>query len=149
MSLPSTTVIGNIQRMETKVLPNGKRITNVSLSCGVKGKDKDGNDKWDNFYVSAAFWEKQSDFVAQYFKEGSVAEIKGDLYTHQYTKTDGSRGQETKFHGFPTISFLPKDKDSGQQNANHGTQGYYSPPPSTQPMSNIPEIDVNEMEIPF
>ena len=138
--LPTITVIGNVQKIETRQTQSGKSITTVNVSCGEKNK----SGEYDNLYIKADFWEKQSDFVSQYFKEGDVIAVTGKLVTTNYTKQDGTKVYETKFQ-FPQASFLPKSKDSVPSNA-VGT-----PPPhqGASSGSQVPEIDVNEDQIPF
>ena len=147
MSLPTITVIGNVQKIETKQTQSGKSITSMNVSCGEKnGKDQDGKDKWDNLYIKAEFWEKNSEFVSKYFKEGDAIIVTGKLVTTNYTAQDGKKVYETKFM-FPQASFVPKSKDP------QPAQGGYSQPsqaPSNTPAPNpVPVIDLDEENIPF
>lgn len=139
MSLPTITVCGNVQKIETRQTQGGKNVTTVNVSCG----DKNSKGEWENLYIKADFWDKQSDFVSKYFKEGSAIIVTGKLVTTNYQKQDGSKVYETKFL-FPQASFVPKDKDALPSQAPSN-----SPAPSTPQPSNIPEIDINEDEIPF
>lgn len=134
MSLPTLTVCGNVQKIETRQTQSGKNVTTVNVSCGEKNIKGD----FENLYIKADFWDKQSDFVSKYFKEGSAIIVTGKLVTTNYTKPDGSKVYETKFL-FPNASFAPKDKEAQPQAQSQ---------PAPQPASNIPEIDVNE-ELPF
>lgn len=135
MSLPTLTVCGNVQKIETRQTQSGKNVTTINVSCGEKNIKGD----FENLYIKADFWDKQSDFVSKYFKEGSAIIVTGKLVTTNYTKPDGSKVYETKFL-FPSASFAPKDKD--------GTQQKPQSQPAPQP-SPVPEIDVNSEDIPF
>jgi len=158
MALPTLTIIGNIQKLETRRTQTGKNITSLNLSCG----DKNAKGEYDNLYIKAEFWEKQSDFVSQYFKEGDVIIVTGKLVTTNYTKQDGTKVYETKFQ-FPQASFVPKTKqqdtqtqeDRGYSNSNpqQSTQvpsngGEYSYPTSQPQGGALPDIDL-DTEIPF
>lgn len=135
--LPIITVIGNVQKIETRQTTSGKSVTSMSVSCG----EKNAKGEYDNLYIKADFWEKQSDFVSKYFNEGSTIAVTGKLVTTNYTKQDGTKVYETKFL-FPQASFLPKESNA--------TQGQPQPQsqPSPQP-SSVPEIDIDEDQIPF
>jgi single-strand DNA-binding protein len=140
MSLPTLTVIGNVQKIETRQTQSGKNITTVNVSCGEKKKDGE----YDNLYIKADFWEKQSDFVSQYFKEGDVIVVTGKLVTTNYMKQDGTKVYETKFQ-FPQASFAPKAKESAPM----GKDQPAPQPDKPMPAPNMPEIDINDDEIPF
>ena len=139
MSLPTLTVIGNVQKIETRQTQSGKSITTISVSAGEKNK----SGEYDNLYIKADFWEKQSDFVSQYFKEGDVIVVTGKLVTTSYTKQDNTKVYETKFQ-FPQASFAPKAKEA---------QPMQSQPASSQTapsqQGSTPTFDVDDSEIPF
>ena len=139
MSLPTLTVIGTVQKIETRQTQGGKSVTSVNVSCG----EKNAKGEYDNLYIKADFWEKQSDFVSKYFPEGSVIIVTGKLVTTNYTKQDGQKVYETKFL-FPNASFAPKAKED--RTVQHPQQQAYAQP--TQ-QAQIPEIDINNDEIPF
>ena len=142
MSLPTLTMAANVQKIETRQTQGGKNVTTINLSCGEKNAKGD----FENLYIKADFWDKQSDFVSKYFQEGSAIMVTGKLVTTNYTKQDGSKVYETKFL-FPQASFVPKDKEAQPMQQNE--QPSQPVPQNTPPTSNIPEIDVNEDEIPF
>ncbi len=136
MGLPTITVCGNVQKIETKQVGD-KQLTTVNVSCG----DKNKKGEWENLYIKADFWGDASNFVSKWFKDGSAITVTGKIYTSNYARQDGTKVYETKFL-FPQASFVPKDKDSTQSNDNYSQ-------PAPQPTSNIPEIDINEDDIPF
>ena len=137
MALPTTTAIGNIQKIETKQTQSGKSVTKISLSCG----QKNAKGEWDNLYIDGTFWEKQSDFVSQYFNEGDAIEITGKLVTTNYTNNAGVKVYKTEFL-FPQASFLPKSKNTPQHNATPpNTPSYSQPNTNTPPQQNVPQAN--------
>lgn len=150
MALPILTIIGNVQKIETRQTQSGKNITTVNVSAGEKNK----NNEFDNLYIKADFWEKQSDFVSQYFKEGDAIVVTGKLITTNYTKQDGTKVYETKFH-FPQASFVPKSREAQPSQPQQGYQVQHEdrngnpiqPAPSHQ--GTIPSINIEEDSIPF
>jgi len=157
MSLPHVTIAGNVKFKETKVLSSGKQVTSMMISCSDKRKDG----QYDNLNIKAEFWEQDSKFVDQYFQDGSPIIVTGKLITNTF-ESNGAKRHEIKFH-FPKASFVPKQigepapQTQSQPPHNAPSQGHYSQPHQapTQNQGNesksppIPEIDINDSEIPF
>ena len=80
--LPTITIIGNLKRIELKYTATGKAVTKFQVECA----EKNTKGEWTNLYISGECWEKQAEFVNQYFQEGSVAIVTGKLYTNVYEK---------------------------------------------------------------
>ena len=169
--LPTITVIGNLNKIETKFTQNGKQVTKFKVECAEKNK----KGEWINLYLDGEVWDKSAEFVNQYFKDGSVAIVTGKLYTNVYEKQDGSKVYQNKLL-FPNVSFAPKEKNKDNQSNNsqanyqqpqqQQAQQYQAPQPQyqnqqgqrvTQQQYNQnqqqaqvpPAIDVDEDEIPF
>jgi single-stranded DNA-binding protein len=121
MALPQIEVTGNVQRIETRTTQGGKTLTEVSISCG--DKKKDGT--YDNFYITATFWDNSAVFVSNNYHEGSAISVRGELMTTHYEK-NGTKVYKTEMR-FPRVVFLPRDRES-QNNASNA-QGYTQPPP--------------------
>ena len=147
MALPTITVIGNLKRIESKIIPSGKKLVSFQVECS----EKNSKGEWENLYIKGEVWEKSADFVEQYFKEGSVAIVTGKLVTNVYEKQDGTKVYENKFM-FPNVTFAPKDKaDQGNQQGNYQQpQQQYNAPQQQMPQNNhqMP-IDDLDSEIPF
>jgi single-stranded DNA-binding protein len=98
-------------------------------------------------------WDKQAEFVNQYFQDGSVAIVTGKLYTNVYEKQDGSKVYENKLL-FPSVSFAPKDKAGQsnqvpQQNSQTNHAAYREPQRPMPDARALPSIDIDEEIIPF
>ena len=134
--LPTITVIGNLSKLETKFTPSGKEITKFQVECS----EKNTKGEWENLYLKGEVWEKASQFLNSYFKEGDVAVVTGKLITNVYEK-NGAKVYENKL-SFPTISFPPKPKASQSQQS--------QPKQYQKPAVNIPEIDIDDdSSVPF
>ena len=136
MSLPQITIIGTLGRLQTTHTTTGKEVTKFQIECS----EKNAKGEYDNLYLKGEVWEKASQFLNSYFKEGDVAVVTGKLITNVYEK-NGAKVYENKL-SFPSISFPPKAKAS---------QGQQSQPKQYQKqVANIPEIDINIDEtVPF
>ena len=168
MSLPTIQVCGNMKRIELKYTPSGKAVCSFQIECA----EKNAKGEWVNLYLKGECWEKQAEFVNQYFQDGSVAIVTGKLFTNVYEKQDGTKVYEVKLL-FPSVSFAPKDKAGGQnqapqqnapQQSYRGHSGSNQPNPSQQQHAayqphaqqrkqampdQLPMIDIDEDEIPF
>ena len=138
---------------------------------------KNAKGEWTNLYISGECWEKQAEFVNQYFKEGSVAIVTGKLYTNVYEKNDGTKVYENKLL-FPNVGFAPKDRTqtnnteankAPQQSHNQQPQQSYQAPQQSynqQPQQQahtdyrepqrampdanaLPSFDIDESTLPF
>ena len=153
MGLPTISINGNLKRIETKYTPSGKSITSFQVECS----EKNSKGEWENLYIKGEVWEKSSEFVSKYFKEGAAANVTGKLFTNVYAKADGSKVYENKFL-FPKVDFPAKDKSESpsqsapqyQQPTNTTDSGYKNyQAPTNQVSHEMPQIDGNEDEIPF
>jgi single-stranded DNA-binding protein len=139
--LPTIQICGNLKRMETKHLPSGKQMTKFQLECS----EKNSKGEWTNLYISGEVWEKSSEFVNKYFKDGSAAIVTGKLYTNMYEKQDGTKVYENKFL-FPNIGFAAKDRVEVAPTPGLNQNSTYQQPQNQQQM---PTIDMDSEEIPF
>ena len=109
MSLPTITLIGTLRRLQTTHTTTGKKVTKFQIECS----EKNAKGEYDNLYLKGEVWEKASQFLNQYFKEGDVAVVTGKLIINVYEK-NGVKVYENKL-SFPSISFPPKAKVSQYQ----------------------------------
>jgi len=122
MSLPTITICGNMKRIELKYTQSGKAVCSFQVECS----EKNAKGEYQNLYIKGECWERQAEFVNQYFREGSVAIVTGKLFTNVYEKQDGTKVYENKLL-FPNVSFAPKDKaesNNGQANQSPQQGGY-------------------------
>ena len=138
MSLPQITIIGTLGRLQTTHTTTGKEVTKFQIECS----EKNAKGEYDNLYLKGEVWEKASQFLNSYFKEGDVAVVTGKLITNVYEK-NGAKVYENKL-SFPSISFPPKAKESQSQQS--------QPKQYQKQVANIPEIDIDmddDSTVPF
>ena len=149
MSLPTVTIFGTINKIETRFAANGTQITSFQIECSEK--EKDGT--YSNLYIKSAVFNKAAEFVNNYFQDGSVCIATGKLVTEVYEK-EGVKKYEIKLK-FPTIEFPPKAKgDNVQKQAPQYQQQHtdYQPRQEAKremPTGTLPIIDIDDSEIPF
>ena len=132
MGLPIVTIVGNISRIEMKTA-GSNTVCKFQIECSEKYKDE-----WTNLYINTEVWNKQAEFVNQYFKSGDVVVATGKLYTNVYENKEGKKVYETKLQ-FPNVQFAPKSKNGTGMNS----------PVETQTISKTVPIDIDEDSLPF
>lgn len=143
--LPVITVIGNLKGIELKHTQSGKAVCKFKVECA----EKNAKGEWVNLYLNGECWEKQAEFVNQYFRDGMSAVVTGKLFTNIYEKQDGTKVYETKFL-FPSVGFVPKDKAEQSQSSQAPQQSHtaYREHPKQMPDRNslpIPDIDIDDL----
>ena len=90
-------IIGNVgQDPETKYLPSGGAVTNLSIATSESWKDKQtGQPQERTEWHRVVFFNKLAEIVAQYMKKGSKIYIEGALRTRQWEK-DGVKRYSTE-----------------------------------------------------
>ena len=135
MPLPTVTIFGTINKIETRFAQSGTQITSFQIECSEKNKDG----QWENLYIRSAVFGKSAEFVNNHFTDGSLCVATGKLVTEVYDGKDGKR-YDIKLK-FPTIEFPPKAK------SNDAPQS--APKRQEMPQSNMPEIEIDIDEVPF
>lgn len=90
-SLNKALIIGNIgQDPETRYMPNGDAVTNISVATTESWKDKATGEKKEQVeWHRCTFYRKLAEIAGQYLKKGSQVYIEGRLQTRKWTDKDG------------------------------------------------------------
>ena len=85
-SVNKVILIGNLGRdPETRYLPSGDAVTNISIATTDKWKDKaSGEMKEATEWHRVAFFGKLAEIAGEYLKKGSQVYIEGSLRTRKY-----------------------------------------------------------------
>lgn len=75
---------------ETKFLPSGDAVTNISIACGWKSKDKEGTE-----WVRVVAFGKLAEIMGEYLRKGSQVYISGSMRTRSWEK-DGQKHYSTE-----------------------------------------------------
>lgn len=83
--------IGNLGRdPETRYLPSGDAVTNISIGITDSWKDKaTGEKKEQTEWVRVSFFGKLAEIAGQYLKKGASVYVEGKLRTRKWTDKDG------------------------------------------------------------
>lgn len=141
MSLPTVSLFGTINKIETRFSQSGTQITSFQIECSEKNKDGE----WENLYIKGAVFNKAAEFVNNYFQDGSLCVATGKLVTEVYEGQDGKKKYEIKLK-FPQIEFAPKAKSESKPTGANAPVSYER---KELPKNNLPNIDIYSEEIPF
>lgn len=89
-SVNKVILIGNLGRdPETRYMPDGGAITNVSIATTDVWKDKNGDKQEKTEWHRVAFFGKLAEIAGEYLKKGSQVYVEGRLQTRKWQDKDG------------------------------------------------------------
>ena len=143
---------GNLARdIETRNLTSGTTVASTAIAVNRKYKASDGTMKDETMFIDLTFWGRTAEIANQYLKKGSQVLVEGRLTLEQWTAQDGSKRSKHAI-AVETLQMLgSRDQSAGTQNNNAPA---YSEEQNTDTKQGavehaIPEIDINDDEIPF
>jgi single-strand DNA-binding protein len=97
-SVNKVIIVGNIGRdPETRFLPSGDALTNISVATSDRYKDKaTGEMKESTEWHRITFFGKLAEIAGQYLKKGSQVYVEGKLRTRKYTDQAGVEKYSTE-----------------------------------------------------
>jgi single-strand DNA-binding protein len=97
-SVNKVIIVGNIGRdPETRYLPSGDAVTNLSVATSDRYKDKaTGEMKENTEWHRIAFFGKLAEIAGQYLKKGSQVYVEGRLRTRKWTDQSGQEKYSTE-----------------------------------------------------
>jgi len=154
------TIIGNLTKQpEIRYIPSGTAVA----KCSIAYTDGFGDKKTSHF-IDIELWGKTAEAFNQYCRKGSKIMIVGFPKFEQWTAQDGSNRNRHSLR-VETMKMLDSKSDAQGQNGYAGTPPPHNPQVEKQganpqynnhnhqaPVVNehtIPEIDIDEDEIPF
>lgn len=143
-------ITGNITRdIEIRYTNAGLAIASFGIAWNENVKnDNGGYDSKAHFFNVTAFG-KKAEVINQHFSKGKRILIDGQLSFNSWTGNDGQKRQEVsiKLNDFDFMGAKEGNGQGGGYQQNNG--GGYNPPNEPAPSNDVPEIDINEDEIPF
>ena len=83
-------IVGNCgQDPETRYMPSGGAVTNLSLATSETWKDKKGDQQERTEWHRVVFFNRLAEIVEQYVKKGSKVYVEGSLRTRKWQGQDG------------------------------------------------------------
>ena len=89
-SVNKVILIGNLGRdPETRYMPDGAAITNISVATTDTWKDKQGEKQEKTEWHRVAFFGKLAEIAGEYLKKGSQVYVEGRLQTRKWQDKEG------------------------------------------------------------
>src|SRR5688500_10401086 len=89
-SVNKVILIGNLGRdPETRYMPDGGAITNISIATTDTWKDKAGEKQEKTEWHRVAFFGKLAEIAGEYLKKGSQVYVEGRLQTRKWQDKEG------------------------------------------------------------
>lgn len=108
---------------DTRYMPNGNAVCNITLATSDSWKDKDGQQQTRTEWHRVVFFGKLAEIAGQYLRKGSKIYVEGRLQTREWEK-DGIKRYTTEvvvdIGG--QMQMLDSREDSGSQNGGRDTQ---------------------------
>jgi len=155
-------LVGNLTRdPELRYMPNGGAVCSTGIATNRKFKKQDGSTGEEVCFVDITFFGRTAEVANQYLKRGKKILVEGRLKLDQWTDQNG--GKRSKHSVIADNMQMLDNKNSNDGNNNYtknnpstgnysNQQESYKQPnsqPSVQKSESIPDIDIDEDEIPF
>ncbi len=169
-------MVGNLTRdIELRYLPSGAAIAKSAIATSFKYKSAAGEQKDEVCFLDFNMFGRSAEVANQYLRKGSKVLLEGRLVFEQWTAQDGTNRNRHSLR-VETMKMLDSKSDSMNNstgdNQGYNPQGSYDQPAQNQynntsntqnaqnnyggnnqaskmPEQKIPEIDIDEDEIPF
>ena len=126
-------LIGNLGNdPETRYMPSGGAVTNISLATSESWKDKQtGQPQERTEWHRVVFFNRLAEIAGEYLRKGSKVYVEGSLRTRKWQDKSGQDKYTTEIVG-NEMQML--DSRGGGQAAAYPDEGYSSaPPPASAP----------------
>lgn len=159
-----TIIVGNLTKdIELKYIQSGTAIGNTGIASTRKFKGGDGTMKEEVLFVDITFFGRTAEVANQYLKKGSKLLVEGRLKLDSWTDQNGGKRSKHSIVVENMTMLGSKDSNDGgggsynnapqQQNSQPQQQAApvqnKAPAETNNQQSSIPEIDINDDEIPF
>src|SRR5258706_1778288 len=119
-SLNKVILIGNLGRdPESRYLPNGDAVVNISVATTESWKDKNGEKQEKTEWHRVTLYRRLAEIAAEYLKKGSQVYLEGRIEYREYEKDGQKRystdivASEMKMLGSRQGGGEPVDRDGG------------------------------------
>ena len=155
-SVNKVIIVGNLGRdPETRYLPSGEAVTNISVATTESWKDKaSGEKKEATEWHRISFFGKLAEIAGEYLKKGSQVYVEGQLRTRKYQdKETGKdrysteiRADRMQMLGSRAGAGVPSDESGGESAPRSAGAGK---PASAAAKKPAGKFDDMEDDIPF
>ncbi len=156
-------LVGNTTRdIDLRYSQSGSAVAKVGIATSRKFKSATGEPKVETMFIDLTFFGRSAEVAKQYLRKGSKILVEGRLILEQWVAQDGSKRSRHSIT-VESMKMLDTRVDNNQQQSNSNNsynatpqnqntvqqQPVNAPQQNTSQQPNIPEIDIDEDEIPF
>jgi len=142
-------LLGNLSRdVEIRYSQNGSAIGNVGLATNRKWKGQDGKPNEEVMFIDLTFFGRTAEIANQYLRKGSQVLIEGRLTFQQWTTQDGTK-RSKHVVTVENLKMLGGKTSTNNDSSTPNSTPAHKPQTQTTLAPSVPEIDVNDDEIPF
>ena len=149
-------LVGNLTRdPELRYMPNGGAVCTTGIATNRKFKKQDGSPGEEVCFVDITFFGRTAEVANQYLKRGKKILVEGRLKLDQWTDQNGGKRSKHSVVVDSMQMLDSKNSNESGHNQNNPTSGNYGTQqdrykqPAVQQNDNIPDINIDEDEIPF
>ena len=155
-SVNKVIIVGNLGRdPETRYLPSGEAVTNISVATTDSWKDKTSGEKKElTEWHRVAFFGRLAEIAGEYLKKGSQVYVEGSLRTRKWQDKEGKDRYTTEIRA-DTMQMLGSRAGAGEARGGPAEPRGESAPKAEggakQPAAKKPAGKFDDMEddIPF
>jgi len=136
-------LVGNVgQDPETRYLPNGGAVTNLSIATSETWRDKNsGEEQQRTDWHRVVFYQKLAEIVAEYVRKGAKLYVEGRLQTRSWEK-DGQKFYATEIIA-NEMQMLDSKRDAAPQPRQVSGNDYRNA------RNGVPPASFDDESIPF
>ena len=158
-------LVGNLTRdLELRYLQSGTAVGNTGLAVNRKFKTANGEQKDEILFIDITFFGRTAEIANQYLRKGSKVLVEGRLKLDSWEDQNGGKRSKHSVvvENMQMLGSRDDNQNAGGYNQNQPAsnsysqpqqQNNYSKPPVQQSApaqtQSIPEIDIDDDEIPF
>jgi single-strand DNA-binding protein len=150
-SVNKVILIGNLGKdPETRYMPNGDAVTNITLATTESWKDKNGEKQEKTEWHRVTFYRKLAEIAGEYLRKGRPVYVEGRLETRKWTDKAGAERYTTEIIA-TDMKMLGSKPGSGSYEGGEREESSYapSPPGSKAPARSTTGFDDMDDDIPF
>jgi single-strand DNA-binding protein len=150
-SVNKVILIGNLGKdPETRYMPNGDAVTNITLATTETWKDKNGEKQEKTEWHRVTFYRKLAEIAGEYLKKGRPVYVEGRLETRKWTDKAGVERYTTDIIA-SDMKMLGTKPGSASYEGGEREEGSYAPSPSANkaPARSSTGFDDMDDDIPF
>ncbi len=149
-SVNKVIIVGNVGRdPETRYMPSGDAVTNISVATSDRYKDKQtGEMKETTEWHRVAFFGKLAEIAGQYLKKGSQVYVEGRLRTRKWTDASGQEKYSTEIVS-ETMQILGGKPVGGSEGGESYSRSKSAESSAPAASSNAASLGAMDDDIPF